>query len=245
MTIEEKRERNRDKMRLWRERNKDRVPTPEQRTAHNERNRRYREKHPDTIRRIATESNSRRRTEKATWAKQRYETRTEEQRQAENLRSKLRQRQWTKNNREITRIRSRQYYWTNRLEISEKSKSREARAKAAQRLRIRRRNDPAFRMLSNLRARLWHAVSGRGYKRAARTLDFLGCSITELKSHLEKKFRRGMSWDNYGLWHVDHVKPCASFDFNDPAQQRACFHYLNLQPLWAQENHMKSRKVVV
>jgi HNH endonuclease. len=53
-----------------------------------------------------------------------------------------------------------------------------------------------------------------------------------------------MSWDNYGRdgWHIDHIRPCASFDLTDPEQQRQCFHYTNLQPLWAADNIRKGAK---
>jgi hypothetical protein len=54
------------------------------------------------------------------------------------------------------------------------------------------------------------------------------------------RFRPGMTWENYGpVWHVDHIKPCAKFDLTDPDQQRACFHFSNLQPLFADENLRK------
>jgi hypothetical protein len=68
----------------------------------------------------------------------------------------------------------------------------------------------------------------------------IGCSMDELKIHLSSMFKEGMSWDNYGKWHIDHIKPCASFNLSDPAQQKECFHYSNLQPLWAIENIKKS-----
>ena len=51
-----------------------------------------------------------------------------------------------------------------------------------------------------------------------------------------------MTRKNYGLWHVDHIKPCFSFDLTDPEQQKICFHYTNLQPLWALENIKKGKK---
>jgi len=73
-------------------------------------------------------------------------------------------------------------------------------------------------------------------------LDLLGCTVEELRAHLEKQFKRGMSWSNYGRWHIDHIRPCASFDLTDPEQQRICFHYSNLQPLWAEENMRKGAK---
>lgn len=51
-----------------------------------------------------------------------------------------------------------------------------------------------------------------------------------------------MSWSNYGDWHIDHIIPCAAFDLNDELEQKACFHYTNLQPMWAKENIQKSDK---
>lgn len=49
-----------------------------------------------------------------------------------------------------------------------------------------------------------------------------------------------MDWENYGkVWQVDHVRPCASFDLTNPEQQRSCFHWTNLQPLFVHENLIK------
>ena len=72
----------------------------------------------------------------------------------------------------------------------------------------------------------------------------LGCSIKDLIIHIEKQFKEGMTWDNhsYNGWHIDHIIPCASFDLSDPEQQKKCFHYTNLQPLWKQDNLSKSDK---
>lgn len=70
----------------------------------------------------------------------------------------------------------------------------------------------------------------------------LGCSLPELRRHLEKKFQPGMAWNNHGFrgWHIDHIRPLAKFNLRDPAQQQAAFHFTNLQPLWAKENLEKS-----
>ena len=75
-----------------------------------------------------------------------------------------------------------------------------------------------------------------------KTLELLGASVTFVKKYLESLFQPGMSWDNYGEWHVDHIIPCASFDLNDPEQQKKCFHYTNLQPLWAADNIAKGAR---
>jgi len=83
------------------------------------------------------------------------------------------------------------------------------------------------------------------------TIELLGCSIKQLKQHLESQFKSGMSWNNHGTghhgkgmqeWHIDHIKPCASFDLSKAEEQLKCFHYTNLQPLWANENLTKADK---
>ena len=70
----------------------------------------------------------------------------------------------------------------------------------------------------------------------------LGCEIDYLMYHLQERFKPGMSWDNYGDWHIDHIKPCAKFNLSDPRQQLKCFNYKNLQPLWAEDNLSKGAK---
>lgn len=73
-------------------------------------------------------------------------------------------------------------------------------------------------------------------------MELLGCPLDVAKNHIEKQFKDGMTWDNHGEWHIDHIKPCASYDLNIPEEQKKCFHYTNLQPLWANENLSKSDK---
>ncbi len=75
-------------------------------------------------------------------------------------------------------------------------------------------------------------------------LELLGCAIDKVVKHIEAQFEEGMAWDNYGYysWHIDHIKPCDAFDLTDPAQRAECFHYTNLQPLWAEDNLAKGAK---
>jgi hypothetical protein len=76
-------------------------------------------------------------------------------------------------------------------------------------------------------------------------MELLGCTIDFFKNHLESKFVEGMSWQNYGKgWHIDHIIPCVSFDLSKPEEQRKCFHFSNLQPLWAVDNIRKGTKIV-
>jgi hypothetical protein len=69
----------------------------------------------------------------------------------------------------------------------------------------------------------------------------LGYTIEELMSHLEKQFTEGMTWENYGEWHVDHIKPMSSFKFEsvDDPEFKECWKLENLQPLWEEDNLSK------
>jgi hypothetical protein len=83
----------------------------------------------------------------------------------------------------------------------------------------------------------------RNARKSSKTIAFLGCDAQWLAAWLEIQFHPGMTWENYGpVWHVDHRRPCASFDLNDPYQQKLCFHWTNLQPLFAAENFEKGAK---
>lgn len=109
----------------------------------------------------------------------------------------------------------------------------------------RKKTDPSFKLGITLRARIKTALA-KGYKKAAKTTELLGCSVAELKVHLENQFQPGMSWENQGRygWHIDHIIPCAAFDLSNEDEQRRCFHYSNLQPLWAIDNMKKGAKIL-
>jgi hypothetical protein len=76
-------------------------------------------------------------------------------------------------------------------------------------------------------------------------MELIGCGVSELMAHLAAQFQPGMSWENHGRngWHVDHIVPCSHFDLTDPAEQKRCFHFSNLQPLWEADNIRKSNKL--
>jgi hypothetical protein len=91
--------------------------------------------------------------------------------------------------------------------------------------------DPKYRIKDALAQRVRSAVT-KGYKSAS-TMELVGCTIEFLKGYLEAQFETNMSWDNYGEWHIDHIIPCASFNLTEVGEQKKCFNYINLQPLWA------------
>jgi len=103
-------------------------------------------------------------------------------------------------------------------------------------------NNPIFKIKRNLRRRINHALHGNN--KSKRTFELLGCSPEEFKSYLESLFLEGMSWNNYGEWHIDHIIPCFSFNLIIPEEQEKCFHYLNQQPLWKLDNLKKSKKLL-
>lgn len=106
--------------------------------------------------------------------------------------------------------------------------------------RERRNNDISFRILCNCRRRLHKAV--KSTTKSEKTKKLIGCNNKELMNHLESKFTDGMNWDNYGEWVIDHIIPCASFDLSRSEEQRRCFNYRNLQPMWGSDNSSKSNK---
>ena len=97
-----------------------------------------------------------------------------------------------------------------------------------------------FRLKKCLRSRFFKAMSR---KQRGPTMAMVGCSFSVFRQHLESQFTDGMSWDNYGDWEIDHIIPCAAFDLTDVEQQKRCFHFTNLQPLWRTDNRKKSCKV--
>lgn len=119
-----------------------------------------------------------------------------------------------------------------------KRASRKSHVYSSKRMKV----DRGYRLLHLLRCRITAAVRSKGVRKTGKTRQLIGCTTAELMAHLSALFKPGMSWENYGDWHVDHVKPCALFDLRKRADQLACFHYTNLQPLWAIDNFRKGKR---
>jgi hypothetical protein len=109
--------------------------------------------------------------------------------------------------------------------------------------KLRRNTDPSYKLITNQRTRITGILKKH---KTDKTLNLLGCSAQFLRTYIENKFLEGMTWDNYGKhgWHIDHIIPCSSFNLTDSTQQQICFHYTNLQPLWAIDNLKKSNKIL-
>ena len=111
----------------------------------------------------------------------------------------------------------------------------------------RRKTNINFKLVGNLRKRICKAL--RGISKSKTTLKLLGCSIGQLKNHLEKHFKRGMNWKNYGngkdKWNIDHIIPKSLFKYEAPENNefKQCWALANLQPMWMSENCSKKDRI--
>lgn len=106
------------------------------------------------------------------------------------------------------------------------------------------KRDPGFRVEQTLRTRIVSIMASLRTQKAGRTIALIGCTSEVLKTHIESLFYDGMTWEEYGYgpgaFQIDHIKPVGLFDLTDPTQQRQCFHYTNLQPLWYEDHLIKT-----
>lgn len=114
-----------------------------------------------------------------------------------------------------------------------------------ERCKLRYKTDLNYKLKCNLRSRFYSAV--RRTSKKSSVLSLLGCTISEFQIYIENKFTLNMSWDELmaGRIHIDHIIPCSFFDLSKEENQRICFHYTNLQPLWAKDNNHKRAKIML
>jgi len=112
---------------------------------------------------------------------------------------------------------------------------------------LKKSDNPERRLIRAMRSRTWKVIHDqRSNKRLSWSREPIGCDRTTLMNWLQSKFQPGMNWNNYGpVWEVDHVKPCSNFNLLEEEEQRKCFHYTNLQPLFKTENRRKHARVLV
>lgn len=138
-------------------------------------------------------------------------------------------------NKEKILARKKAYYIENKHSIVPKKRCYEKKKLS---------EDPEYKLKVLLRQRIGKAIQ-KDYKFSS-AVTLLGCSITEFKQFIEKKFQAGMTWNNntrFG-WHLDHIKPLAAFDLTNPEQQKEALHFSNYQPLWWNENLSKGARTL-
>ncbi len=137
----------------------------------------------------------------------------------------------------------------NRERLSEKDRAYAVknRARITKRTLAYRNANPQVKLGARLRTSICVAIRKQGTTKAAKSETLLGCSVAEFRAHIESLWKDGMNWGNYGVWqlgqpmtwHIDHIIPVSSFNLTDPEQQRRCFHWSNMRPMWAFDNLSK------
>lgn len=141
-------------------------------------------------------------------------------------------RKYYKNNSKAIKKKWLNYYYSHKKEIFEKRKPKQSN---------RLKSDPLFMLKRRLRNRLYYALQKKSWKKNTQFSEYIGCSLEQLKEHIEKQFVTGMSWANQGEWHIDHIIPLDSA--KTPEELYVLSHYSNLQPLWAKDNLSKGTKI--
>lgn len=103
----------------------------------------------------------------------------------------------------------------------------------------RRKKDGFFRMKENIRGRIRDFLNGRD--KSKKTNEIVGLDNTKFKNYIESKFTDGMTWENYGKWHLDHIIPIS--EAKNIEELYSLNHYTNFQPLWAEDNLKKWKKI--
>ena len=158
--------------------------------------------------------------------------------------------EYHKNNTEKIKRRAILYYYGNQEKILKERKLwRKNNIVEARKIRNRcQRTTPEQKLIHRVRCRMYDYFKyGKNIKQT-KTLELLGCDVKFLKQYIQKRFKKGMSWANYGRWHIDHIIPIDYFlkkcNFNSLQIQKKCFNYKNLQPMWAVDNLRKGTKLI-
>lgn len=155
---------------------------------------------------------------------------------------------YNQKNKEKIRIKKSIYRNNNKEKYIEYNKqyNKENKEKINEIKRIYQKNkiktDPLFRLSRILRSRIQNAFKSKSFYKKKNTHQILGCDLSEAKEYIEKLFIKGMSWDNYGEWHIDHIIPL-SYAKNEQ-EMINLNHYTNLRPIWAKENLKKGKKII-
>lgn len=146
---------------------------------------------------------------------------------------------------DLTQKQKRQIY-NKRYREKNKEKIKEWRKNNRTKIREQQRKynskDPLFKVKRSVRRAIHKHIKKRGYTKKAKSFKILGCPFDVFKQYIERQFTKGMTWDNYGDWHLDHIIPMASATTEEEVLKLN--HYTNFQPLWAEDNLKKSDKII-
>jgi hypothetical protein len=112
--------------------------------------------------------------------------------------------------------------------------------------KTRKANDPLYKLIANFRTAIYQVLKENNMNKNGHYFEILGYTPYDLIEHIESKFTEGMSWENYGEFHIDHITPISSFNIQEIGDNEfmRCWDLENLQPMWAEENIRKSNKII-
>ena len=165
---------------------------------------------------------------------------------------KIARKRWVNKNKE--KVISYRKEWLEKNSEHRKNYMKEYRERNVNKIREQKRkyekdrkdNDPFYKLCCYTRTAVYTCLKERSVDKYSNTFDILPYTLEELITHLENNFTEGMTWENYGEWHVDHIKPMASFTFDsvDDESFNECWSLSNLQPLWAKDNLSKGSNII-
>jgi hypothetical protein len=164
---------------------------------------------------------------------------------------KIADKKWRENNEEYLKIKHKNWSEKNKEHLKEYHKKwREENLDKWREIKRnyekkRKSTDPIYKLIGNFRTAIYTVLKENNVTKYGHYFDVLGYQPEQLVNHLEIQFKDGMTWDNYGKWHVDHKLPITHFKFNDVTDDefKKCWSLENLQPMWGDENISKSNKI--
>jgi len=207
--------------------------------AQHEAQRRYRETHKEVLRAKAAIRNANRTKEQRAEDNRKWRERHPEEAKARNA-------AWREANKEHHRANAKHWQQENpeRYRANQERWKDENRDYSGRYYHSTENRRLTVLLRACVHTALTRRASGRNWRADAQIGKLIACSKPALIAHIAAQFQPGMSWANYGRggWEIDHIRPCASFDLTDPAQQAACFHYTNLRPLWRADNLSRPKR---
>ena len=155
---------------------------------------------------------------------------------------------WRENNKEQIKEKMKEYRLLHGKEIDKKQwqqRKNDEKYKLKQAIYrrkfeiVKRKTDINFKLKQNISRRIRELLKNFGTIKSQSSINYVGCDLKDLRNHLESTFQNGMTWENYGEWHIDHIIPCSAWNLENENEQKLCFYYKNLQALWAIDNIIK------
>jgi hypothetical protein len=148
-----------------------------------------------------------------------------------------------KKNKERLKMESRIYYEKNKLRYNQQSLSwNQINSEKRKKITKKHKQKPEIKLKENIRHRVYIFLKSKNLRKNNKTFEIIGCTPFELQKHLEEQFIDGMTWENYGQWHIDHIIPLSTANIEEEIY-KLCY-YTNLQPLWAIDNLKKGNKIL-